>query len=57
MMIFPLTFHQHIIHVDLDVPSNLMCKHLVHEPLVHCSCVLETEWHHFIIEETLTGDK
>ena len=57
MMIFPLTFHQHIIHVDLDVPSNLMCKHLVHEPLVHCSCVLETEWHHFIIEDTLTGDK
>ena len=57
MMIFSLTFYQYIVHIDLDIPPNLMCKHLVYEPLIRCSCVLEAEWHHFVTEKALVDDE
>ena len=34
-----------------------MCKHLVHEPLICCACVLEAERHYFVAEEALAGDE
>ena len=57
MIVLPSAFHQHIIHINLDISSNLMCKHFVHEPLIRCSRVLETERHHLIAGEALTGDE
>ena len=57
MVILPSTFYQHVVNVDLDISSNLMCKHLVHEPLIRCACIFEAEQHHFIAEDTLVGDE
>ena len=57
MIILPSAFYQHVINVDLDIPSNLVCKHLVHEPLICCARVLKAELHHFIAEEALAGNK
>ena len=57
MVILPNAFYQHIIYVDLNIPLNLMCKHLVHQPLICGVCVLESEWHHFVAKKTLAGDE
>ena len=57
MVVFPSTFHQHVVYVDLDVPPNLMCKHFVYQPLICRVYVLETERHHFVAEEALAGDE
>ena len=51
------TFYQHVVNVDLDISSNLMCKHLVHKPLICCARVLEAKQHHFVAEEALASDK
>ena len=43
--------------MDFDIPPNLMCKHFVHELLIHCTRVLKTERHYFVTEEALAGDE
>ena len=43
MVIPPSAFYQHVIDVDLNIPLNLVCEHLVHEPLICRTCVLEAE--------------
>ena len=57
MIVLLLTFYQHVINIDLDISSNLMCEHLVHEPLICRTCVLETERHHFVAKEALVSDE
>ena len=57
IVVVPSAFYWHVINIDLDISSNLMCKHLVHEPLICCARVLEAERHHFIVEEVLASDE
>ena len=57
MIILPSAFYYHVVHGNLDVSSNLMRKYFVHEPLIRYTRVLETEWHHLIVEEALTSDE
>ena len=57
MVILLNAFYQHVVHVDLNVSSNLMCEHLVHHPLIRGSCVLESERHYVVVKETLAGDE
>ena len=57
MVILPSAFYQHVIDVDLNIPLNLVCEHLVHEPLICRTCILKAEWHHFVAEEALASNK
>ena len=57
MIVLPSAFHYHVAHVNLDISSNLIYKHFVHEPLIRYARVLETEQHHLIVEEALTSDE
>ena len=57
MVVFLLAFYQHIIYVDLNVPPNLMCEHLVHQPLIRNTRILESKLHHFVTEKPLAGDE
>ena len=57
MIVFSKAFYQHVIYINLHIPPNLVCKHLVYQSLVRCPCVLESEWHHFVAEESLAGNK
>lgn len=42
---FVIAFDDHINDIYLEIPTNLVFKHFVHQALVHCPGVLETEWH------------
>ena len=57
MIFLPSAFQQHVINVDLDISPNLLCEHLVHEPLIHHAHILEAEWHYFIIKEALPSQE
>ena len=57
MIVLPSAFHYHVAHVNLDISSNLIYKHFVHELLIRYARVLETEQHHLIVEEALTSDE
>ena len=57
MIVLPSAFHYHVVHVNLDISSNLIYKHFVHELLIRYARVLETEQHHLIVEEALTSDE
>ena len=55
MIFFPSAFYQHVVNIDLDVSPNLLCKHLVYEPLICCIHIFEAKSHHFIAKEALAG--
>ena len=57
MVIFLLAFYQNVCHVDLNIPPNLMCKHLVHQSLIRGTHVLDSEWHYFVAKKTLASDE
>ena len=57
MIILLNAFYQHVIYIDLNIPPNLMYKHLVHQPLIRGTRVLKSERHYFVAEETLAGDE
>ena len=57
MVILPYAFYQHVIHINLHIPPNLMCEHFVHQPLIRSTRVLEPERHYFVVKETLASDK
>ena len=57
LLVLQYDFYQHVVHVDLHIPPNLTCEHLVHWPLIHGVYVLEFEWHHFVTKEALTGNE
>ena len=53
MVVLLNTFYQHVIYVDLNVPPNLMCEHLVHQLLIRGTCILEFERHYFVAGWTM----
>ena len=57
MVILSNTFYQHVVYINLNVPPNLICEHLIHQPLICGSRILESERHYFVAEETLAGDE
>ena len=57
MVILPNAFYQHVVYVDLNIPPNLMCEHLVYQPLIRGLCVLESKRHYFVTKGTLAGDE
>ena len=52
-----LTFHYHIIYVNLDVFPQLQLEHPCHHSLICGSCILQTEWHHFVMVVPDRGNK
>lgn len=40
IVVLPNFFYQHVI-LDLNIPPNLMCEYLVHQPLICGAYVLE----------------
>ena len=51
------TFHQHVVNVDLHVPSYLLGKHLVHQMLVGRIGVLEAKWHELVaVKSAVCGE-
>ena len=44
-----LTFHYHIIYVNLDVFLQLSLERPYHHYLICGSCILQTEQHHFVM--------
>ena len=57
MIALSSALYQHVVDIDLDISPNLLCKHLVHEPLTCCAYVFEAEWHYFIAKEALASYK
>ena len=52
-----LTFHYHIIYVNLNVFPQLRLEHSCHHSLICGSCILQTEWHHFVMVVPDSGNK
>ena len=52
-----LTFHYHIIYVNLDVFPQLQLEHPCHHSLICGSCILQTEWHYFAMVVPYRGNK
>ena len=52
-----LTFHHHIIYVNLDVFPQLRLEHPYHHSLICGSHILQTEWHHFVMIVPDRGNK
>ena len=57
MVVLPTVFYQHVVNVDLNIRFDLVCEHLVHEPLIRCACVLEAKRHHFVIKKALASNE
>ena len=57
MIVFPSALYQHVINVDLDISPNLLCEHLVYEPLICRACIFEAKWHYSIMEEALASNE
>ena len=57
MVILLNVFYQHVVHIDLNVSLDLMREHLVHQPLIYGSRILDSKWHYFVAEETLVSDE
>ena len=41
----------------LDILFDLLEEPLVYEPLVHCPCILQSEWHDLVAEKALAYDE
>ena len=57
MILLFLALDKHIIQKHLYLLPNLLAEHLVYQPLVRCSCVLQTKRHDPVTIEPLAGDK
>ena len=57
MILLFLALDKHVIHIHFHVPPNLLAEHLVYQPLVCGSCVLQTEGHNPVAIEPLAGDE
>ena len=44
-----LTFHHHIINIDLNILAKLGFKHFSHHSLVSRPCILQSKMHHHIM--------
>ena len=52
-----LTFHYHIIYVNLNFFPQLRLEHPCHHSLICGSCILQTERHHFVMVILDKGNK
>ena len=57
MILFFLALDKHVVHIYLYVPSNLLIEHMVDQPLVHGSCVLQAVGHDPVAIKPLPGDE
>ena len=57
MVVLFLRFDQHIININFDVLAYLIVEHPIHEPLIGCSSVFLSKWHHLVVEESSTNDE
>ena len=54
MSIVYLTFHNHVVHVNLDIFPDEWVKHLV---LIRCPSVFKAEQHHLVALQSPVGDE
>ena len=54
---FLLALDEHVIHVYLQVSSDLLTEHFIDQLLVGCSCIFQSEGHYLVVVETLAGDE
>ncbi|GAA0168950.1 hypothetical protein LIER_23535 [Lithospermum erythrorhizon] len=47
MILYLPALDEHVIHVDLHIPSDLGGEYLVDHPLVCGPCILQAKGHHF----------
>lgn len=52
-----MSLDNHVINVHLNIPLNLVLEPLVDYPFVHCSHVLQTEGHDFIVVNSSVRDE
>ena len=57
VVIFPLTFYQHVVYVHFNISPNLLDEHFIHEPLICWSCILQPKWHDLVVKRPLAYDK
>ena len=57
MIFLPSAFHQYVVNIDLNISLNLLCEHLVHEPLIRHARIFKAKWRYFIEEEALASDE
>ena len=51
------TLGQHVIHIDLHVSPNLPSEYSIYQPLVRCSSIFQSKWHHFVAIQALIRGK
>jgi hypothetical protein len=57
MLIFVFRLHQHILDVYFYILPNLIVKHPVHQSLVGCPYILQTERHKSITKDSFASDE
>ena len=57
MLFLVQALHQHIIYINFHIMSNLWTKHIVHQPLISCPPIPQTEGHHRLVKQALTGNE
>lgn len=50
-----MALDDHIINVDFDIPSDLVCEDLIHQALVRCSSVLNAKCNFLVAERATIG--
>lgn len=50
-----MDFDNYVIDIDLNVSTFLVCKHFVHQVLVYCSDIHESEWNLIITKVVAIG--
>ena len=50
-------FHHHIIYINLNFFPQLRLEHPCHHSLISGSCVLQPEWHYFVMVVPNRGNK
>lgn len=49
--------NQYVFYIHLNIPPNLAFKHLINEPLVDGSRVLQSKGHDLVTIESAVGDE
>ena len=48
---------EYVIYVDLDSVTKVVCEHLVNQPLLGRTSVLQPKMHYFVTEDSPLGDE
>ena len=49
MLGYYLTFHHHVVYIDLNTLVQLWFKHPSHHPLIGRPCIFQIKGHHFVV--------